>query len=178
MKRTLALFLALLLLIACTGCAAIPPETPSSEGTQDELPSADEGGQAGQSAEDETQEGEQEGMKITVTVNGEEFTATLADGEAARAFAERLPMTLEMSELNGNEKYCYLDEGFPTATDAPQRIEAGDLMLYGSACVVLFYESFSTSYSYTRLGKIDDASRLAAAVGRGTATMTFASREG
>ena len=89
---------------------------------------------------------------ITVTVQGEAFQATLADTEAARALAERLPLTLEMSELNGNEKYAYLDASLPTEPTRPGTIHAGDIMLFGDDCLVLFYETFSSSYRYTRLG--------------------------
>ena len=84
-----------------------------------------------------------------------------------------LTLTLSMSELNGNEKYHYLGESLPAAAQSVGRIEAGDVMLYGSSCVVIFYESFTTSYRYTRLGKIEDAEGLQAAVGTGSVTVTF-----
>lgn len=134
---------------------------------------ADETGR-GAEADTVTSEGTETDMtKTRLTVNGTDFTATLADTDAARELADLLPMTLQMDELNGNEKYHYLDEALPTASSNPGRIEAGDLMLYGSSCVVLFYESFSTSYSYTRLGSIDDASGLERAVGNGTAEVAW-----
>lgn len=111
---------------------------------------------------------------LSITVNGMEFTATLVDNESARVFAAMLPMTIDMSELNGNEKYYYLDSDLPTNSVRPGTIHAGDLMLYGSSCVVLFYDTFQSGYSYTRLGSIDNPAGLAAALGHGNATVTFA----
>lgn len=111
--------------------------------------------------------------KLKIEAGGQSFTATLVDNPAARALAERLPMTVSMGELNGNEKYYYMPDSLPANAQRPGSIHAGDLMLYGSDCLVLFYENFSSGYSYTRLGHIDDPSRLAAALGRGNVHVTF-----
>lgn len=78
-----------------------------------------------------------------------------------------------MEELNGNEKYYYFVKGFPTAGERVGGIRSGDLMLYGADCLVLFYESFPTSYSYTRLGYIQDVEGLANALGGGQVKVTF-----
>lgn len=110
---------------------------------------------------------------ISIEVNGRAFTATLADSDAARAFAARLPMTLSMHELNGNEKYFYLSGTLPAAAQRVGQIHAGDLMLFGGDCVVLFYESFSTTYAYTPLGWINDPEGLAEALGPDSATVAF-----
>lgn len=59
------------------------------------------------------------------------------------ALLEKLPLTLNMDELNGNEKFYFFSEKFPTDSEPVGNIRAGDLMLYGSLCLVLFYESFS-----------------------------------
>ena len=114
--------------------------------------------------------------QITVIVNGSSFDAVLADSETGRAFAELLPLTITMTELNGNEKYHYLDGSLPTDSYKPGTIEAGDLLLYGNNCVVLFYETFSSSYSYTRIGKLTSADGLKAAVGTGNVSVTFAKK--
>lgn len=111
--------------------------------------------------------------QLTITVGTASFTATFAGNATAAAFKSRLPLTLNMSELNGNEKYFYLPESLPAAASNPGTIQAGDLMLYGSDCLVLFYETFRTSYSYTRIGRIDNPSGLAAALGRGSVSVTF-----
>ncbi len=120
-----------------------------------------------------TEEKEENDLSITVTINGREFSATLYDNETARTFKELLPLTLDMSELNGNEKYYYLPDSLPRNSSVPSGINAGDIMLYGSDCIVIFYESFSTSYSYTPIGKIDDPDGLAAALGSVSVQVAF-----
>jgi len=46
-------------------------------------------------------------------------------------------------------------------------------MLYGRSCVVLFYETFNTSYTYTRIGAIDDPTGLADALGTEDVVVKF-----
>lgn len=111
--------------------------------------------------------------QLKIESGGQIFTATLLDNATTRALLEHLPMTVSMGELHGNEKYYYLPESLPANSQRPGNIHAGDLMLYGSDCLVLFYEKFSSGYSYTRLGSIDDPSGLAAALGHGTVDVTF-----
>jgi hypothetical protein len=101
------------------------------------------------------------------------FTATLYDNATATAFKAQLPMTINMRELNGNEKYFDLAASLPTNASNPGTIQNGDLMLYGANTLVLFYKSFSTSYSYTRLGRINDTTGLAAALGSGNVAVTY-----
>lgn len=116
---------------------------------------------------------EENTLNILITVNGQNFSATLQDNKTAREFKARLPLTLDMSELNGNEKYYYLPDSLPTNSGRPSRINTGDIMLYGNNCLVIFYESFSTLYSYTPIGKIDDPGGLAAALGSGSVQVSF-----
>lgn len=111
--------------------------------------------------------------KIKITVGSKNFTATLLDNNSARGFKEILPVTINMTELNNNEKYYDLPISLPTNSFNPQTIKNGDLMLYGSKTLVLFYKTFSTSYSYTKLGVIDNVSGLAAALGSGNVNVTF-----
>ena len=108
---------------------------------------------------------------IVVSVGGKSFTAKVEDSETGRAFVAKLPLTLSMTELNGNEKYCY-GVSLPTASRYYSTIEAGDLMLYGSNCVVLFYGA-AGGYSYTRIGRLTSTAGLVSAVGNGSASVTF-----
>ena len=108
---------------------------------------------------------------IVVSVGGKSFSAKVEDSETGRAFVAKLPLTLSMTELNGNEKYCY-GVSLPTASRYYSTIEAGDLMLYGSNCVVLFYGA-AGGYSYTRIGRLTSTAGLVSAVGNGSASVTF-----
>lgn len=116
-------------------------------------------------------------MKISIVIGESAFTATLAENEASAAFKELLPLTLNMGDVNGNEKFLRLDRSLSTAASTPGTIRTGDLMLWGSDGLVLFYKTFPTSYSYTRLGSIDNATGLDTAVGTESVTVRFEVRE-
>ena len=111
--------------------------------------------------------------RLRIRVDTGTFTATLVDNPSVKAFKAQLPLRIVMKELNGNEKFVDLPTSLPTSASNPGTIQAGDLMLYGSSTLVLFYETFQTSYSYTRLGRIDNPTGLATAVGTGNVTLTF-----
>jgi hypothetical protein len=111
--------------------------------------------------------------KITIKINSKIFTATLLDNNSAKAFKQILPITVRMTDLNDNEKKYDLADNLPAKPSKPGSIKKGDLMLYGSRTLVLFYQSFSTVYSYTKLGAVDDVSGFASALGSGSATVTF-----
>ncbi len=111
--------------------------------------------------------------KIKIKVNSQIFTATLLDNNSAKAFKEMLPLTINMSELNGNEKYYDLPNNLETNSSNPGTIKNGDLMLYGSKTLVLFYKSITTSYSYTKLGTVDNVTGLETALGSGNVIVSF-----
>jgi hypothetical protein len=113
------------------------------------------------------------GSKMKIKIGNSTFIATLYDNATVTAFKSRLPMTVNMIELNGNEKYFDLPQSLPTNASNTGTVQNGDLMLYGANTLVLFYKTFSTSYSYTRLGQIDDVSGLVAALGSGNISVTF-----
>lgn len=110
---------------------------------------------------------------MKITIGSTVFIAILFDNPAVATLKQRLPLTVTMVELNSNEKYCDLPDALPTNASKPGTIRNGDLMLYGSRTIVLFYKTFSTSYPYTPLGRIDNPEGLAAALGSGNVTVRF-----
>ena len=153
---TLALGIFLISTMACKTEANIPAENREEElDKNDTLPA------------DST------GNRLKISIGSKTFSATLLNNATVTAFKARLLLTVNMSELNGNEKLYNFPTNLPANASSPGTIRNGDLMLYGSNVLVLFYKGFSTPYSYTRLGRIDDATGLAAAVGAGNVTVTF-----
>lgn len=116
--------------------------------------------------------------KIKITIGTTSFVATTYDNATAKAFIELLPMALTMNELNGNEKYYYLSDNLPNSPVNPSTINNGDLMLYGSNCIVLFYETFSNTFSYTKIASVDNPTNLKTALGSNNPTVTFETMDG
>ena len=111
---------------------------------------------------------------VWMTVGAARFDVILEDNPTAAAFAHLLPATFEMTELNGNEKLVRLPHDLPSKPILPGTIRAGDVLLYGDNTVVVFYETFQSSYRYTRIGRIPNPDGLAKALGRGNPRVSFA----
>ena len=112
-------------------------------------------------------------LRMWMTIGERRFAIILVENAAARAFAAQLPLTLDMDDLNGNEKHARLPKALPASASRPGAIRHGDLMLYGSSTLVVFYLGFDSSYAYTRLGRVDDPADLAQALGRSDVRVVF-----
>ena len=110
---------------------------------------------------------------IWMTADEQRFEIQLDENPTARAFTQLLPTTHEMTELNGNEKYASLPSSLPSNAKEISKIETGDLLLYGDNTIVIFYQSFSSRYRYTRIGKIKNPAALATALGSGNVRVSF-----
>ncbi len=97
---------------------------------------------------------------MKVIINNHEYNVNLEDNQTTKELLNKLPLKLNMNELNNNEKYYYLDFTLPTLPSNPKTIYAGDIMLYQDNCLVIFYKTFDTSYSYTKIGHIDNLEEL------------------
>lgn len=114
--------------------------------------------------------------RIWMTVGERRFAVSLADTEAARAFAARLPLALHMTDLHANEKKFDLPDALPSNPSRPGTIRNGDLMLWGANTVVVFYVTFDSPYAYTRLGRLDDPAGLAQVLGKGGVQVGFSAQ--
>lgn len=114
-----------------------------------------------------------EAMKISVQVGDSTFTATLEKNTAAEAFAalmEDAPVVIQMSDYAGFEKVGSLGTELP-GSNSQTTTQPGDIVLYNGNQIVIFYGS--NSWSYTRLGKIDDLTGWEEALGSGNVTVAF-----
>lgn len=116
---------------------------------------------------------EDEEMKLQVQIGEHTFTATLEDNVAVDAFVgmmEEAPVVIRMSDYSGFEKVGSLGTSLPS-DNSQTTTKAGDIVLYNSSQIVIFYGS--NSWSYTRIGKIDDLTGWEDALGSGDVTVTF-----
>jgi hypothetical protein len=110
---------------------------------------------------------------MQMKIGNKEYSVVLQDNNTTKALQEILPMTVKMSEFNGNEKYYHFRETLPSKPEHIGQIKTGDIMLFGDDCLVVFYKDFKTTYSYTRIGHIENAADLEQMLGRGSVTVTF-----
>ena len=123
----------------------------------------------------DTQNGVEEGnvMNMNVQVGDAVFSATLEENEAVTAFVEMMresSVVIQMSDYSGFEKVGPLGTSLP-ASNSQTTTHAGDIVLYNGNQIVIFYGS--NSWSYTRLGHIDDLTGWEETLGNGDVTVTF-----
>ena len=106
------------------------------------------------------------GQKMNIQIDNKTFTVIVENNKTVKELYQKLPITLEMSDLNNNEKYCYLDFTLPTDSKSVKNIKKGDVMLFGNSCLVIFYKSFTTSYSYTKIGHIENPADIETILGK------------
>ena len=158
MKKLLIILMTLVLGVGMTACADTSQPSESN-------------------IDDSAEEVENADMKMNVKVGDKSFTATLEDNTATRELIEMMrkePVSIDMSDYSGFEKVGPLGRSL-TTEDQQTTTSAGDIVLYSGNQIVMFYGS--NSWSYTRIGKIDDLSGWEDALGRGSITAVFSLNE-
>jgi hypothetical protein len=108
-----------------------------------------------------------------IKIGDKTFPFELKNTKTANEINSKLPFTIKMTNLNGNEVYYNFDERFSTDSKSIGKINTGDIYLYQSNCLVLFYKSFTTSYSYSEIGKLTNTDGLADVIGSGSITIKW-----
>ena len=114
-------------------------------------------------------------IAINIKVQDKMFTAELYDNLAAKRLASKLPMSIQMTDLNRNEKkYNMPGHLSDSATEQPGIIYSGDIMCWQGDVLVLFYKTFDNHYGgYTRIGRVHNPEGLEAALGNDTVQVTW-----
>ena len=112
-------------------------------------------------------------QNIIITIKNKKYEAILYDNSTTKELIKKFPITITMSDLNGNEKYYNFSKRFPTSSENVVNVKKGDIMLFGDNCLVIFYKSFSTRYKYTKLGYIKNTEDLENSFGKGDIEITF-----
>ncbi|CCY78779.1 cyclophilin-like fold protein [Brachyspira aalborgi] len=112
-------------------------------------------------------------QNIIITIKNKKYEAILYDNSTTKELIKKFPITITMSDLNGNEKYYNFSKSFSTSSENVANINKGDIMLFGDNCLVIFYKSFSTRYRYTKLGYIKNLEDLENSLGKGDIEITF-----
>ena len=102
---------------------------------------------------------------LELRINGQVFALELMNNSTVNELLSVLPDTFTMQDLNQNEKYFELPQNLPMQQQRVEEIQKGDVMLYGENTLVIFYRSFTTNYSYTRIGRLGNSDKLADRLG-------------
>lgn len=111
--------------------------------------------------------------KMTLQIGNNTFTATLENNDAVDALVDMMceePVVIQLSDYSGFEKVGSLGTSLP-ASNKQTTAQSGDIVLYNGDQIVIFYGS--NSWSYTRLGRMDDLSGWEDALGSDDVTVTF-----
>jgi len=102
-----------------------------------------------------------------------EFKCTFEINETTKELVKRFPLNMRMVDLNGTEKYHTLEEPLPVKIEPVDKVRYGDILLFQSRYLAVFYDTFDPVKQYSIIGKIDNPELLREAVGTGSITASF-----
>ena len=177
MKKMIAVMMAIAL-IMMSGCSSDGKEARGSgapEETQ-QTETGDPGADEDQKTDNaDGNEEESEMIEMTLKINDEEVNVKWEDNESVRALADLAangPVTIETSMYGGFEQVGAIGATLPS-NDVDTTTEPGDIVLYSSNKIVVFFGT--NSWAYTRLGRIEGKSRdeLKVLLGGDTTVLTI-----
>ncbi len=101
-----------------------------------------------------TKEDETANMKLTLKINDIELDVLWADNDSVKALKNLAKdgLTINMSKYGGFEQVGAIGSTLPSS-DTRITTSPGDIVLYSSNQIVIFYDS--NTWSYTKLGHIN-----------------------
>ncbi len=125
--------------------------------------------------EDESQEDNIAEKDMRLYINDEELSVAWEDNESVEALKEMVseePLVIEMSMYGGFEQVGSIGQSLPR-NDKQTTTDVGDIVLYSGNQIVVFYGS--NSWSYTRLGHIEDRTKkeLTQLLGEGNVSLSI-----
>ena len=165
MKRILGLIMmCILLAVMPAGCSASKGDTETDTGeagttqsAESEETAASEGAETSDVADNENNT-EKEILEMKMTINDTAVKVDWENNASVKALAKMTgngPVTIETEPYGGFEQVGSIGATLPS-NDTDIKTKAGDIMLYTSNQMVIFYGS--NSWAYTRLGRITDKS--------------------
>lgn len=148
MKRTIIFLISLIIistLVACGKSNSTPTPITNEPSTTITTPSADN---------QTTKEDETTNMELTLKINDIEVDVIWTDNDSVRTLKNLAKdgLTINMSKYGGFEQVGSIGSTLPSA-DTRITTNPGDIVLYSSNQIVLFYDS--NTWSYTKLGHIN-----------------------
>ena len=146
--KKLLMFLLTIISITLTSCGksnSTPTPTTDEPSTTITTPSGDN---------QTTQKEETANMKLTLKINDIEVDVIWTDNDSVRALKNLVKdgLTINMSKYGGFEQVGSIGSTLPSS-DTRITANPGDIVLYSSNQIVLFYDS--NTWSYTKLGHIN-----------------------
>ena len=149
MKKIITFLVTLTLIISLSACgksnnSSVQPTT-DEPSTTITTPSDDNS---------TTKEDENENMKLTLRIDGIEVDVIWADNDSVKVLKNLAKdgLTINMSKYGGFEQVGSIGSTLPSSDTRITTIP-GDIVLYSSNQIVLFYDS--NTWSYTKLGHIN-----------------------
>ena len=147
MKKILILLLAVTFLVLTSCGKSNSTHTPTTDepSTTITIPSDDNS---------TTKEDETETIKLTLKIDDIEVDVIWADNDSVKALKNlaKNGLTINMSKYGGFEQVGSIGSTLPSS-DTRITTNPGDIVLYSSNQIVLFYDS--NTWSYTKLGHIN-----------------------
>ena len=167
MRKLISFFLMFILIISLSACSSA-----SQQAETNAQPSEDKRQMEARDSDFENEEETEKisDMKINVQIGDKNFTATLEENTATQELIEMMkeePVTINMNDYAGFEKVGPLGRSL-TTSNKQTTTSSGDIVLYSGNQIVMFYGS--NSWSYTKIGRIDDLSGWTDALGSGSIT--------